>query len=199
MYSQEAINATVPDVTKYRFIADSNKDRLSNVSMNYFDNKISYRTFFNEVKKVASALKRYGVNAKDIVSIISLNTPETAYVIYTLNYLGAVANLLVATSSKNEVTENIRNTKSKMVFVLDKILEKYDGLEVGVPIVVLPMAESAKGLVGFLMKHTQKKLSQYVSYKFFVSKQATKIVLKDLPMNSSQKIDYRKLESMINL
>ena len=127
-YSQEAIGTIVPDGSMYDVIKNSNKDRLNCIAIDYFDNKITYGEFFYNVELNARCLAARGICAGSVVSIISLNTPETLYLIYALSCIGAVANMLIATSSKQEIVEHIKNTDSKMVFVLDKFTEKYKRL-----------------------------------------------------------------------
>ena len=45
-YSEEAINAPLPEKTLYQYIWDNNKNYLKNIALNYFGKKISYGTFF---------------------------------------------------------------------------------------------------------------------------------------------------------
>jgi len=168
-YPREALNIQIPDISMYQFIKQNNETRMASIAMVYYGNKISYGDFFENVKKIAGSLVSKGVGKGDVVSIISLNTPETAYLIYALNSLGAVANLIVATSSLNEIKEIIANTNTRLVFVLDKILDKYEDFNVSEPIVVLPLAESAKGAKRLLLNCIAKKNTNYIQYKDFVS------------------------------
>lgn len=168
-YPIEALNISIPDISMYQFIKESNEKRMSSDAMVYYGNRISYKEFFNNVKKVAGSLANRGVGKGDVVSIISLNTPETAYLIYALNSLGAIANLIVVTSSINEIKEIIENTKTKLVFILDKILEKYNDFNVCVPIIVLSMAESAKGVERIILKSITRVSTKFINYRDFIS------------------------------
>lgn len=51
----------------YKFLYDQNKDRLGNVALNYFDNKITYKDFFDNVNHVAKALYQSNIRQGDIV------------------------------------------------------------------------------------------------------------------------------------
>ena len=92
-YSEEAINAIIPRKTMYQILYDSNKDRLSNIAIYYFDRKITYKELFDNILISANAFVTSGIKKGDVVTIISLNTPETIYSIYALNYIGATVNL----------------------------------------------------------------------------------------------------------
>ncbi len=167
-YSEEAVNSVVPRKTMYQFIYDSNKNRLDNTAIYYFDRKITYRELFDNIHIAANAFTANGVKKNDIVTIISLNTPETIYDIYALNYIGATANLLGATITIQEIEDNVKTTNSKMVFILDKLLEKFSGLNLSVPTILLPLAESAGGISKFMMKISTKKNKSYKYYTDFI-------------------------------
>ena len=62
-YSREAINAPLPKMTLYQYAWENNKNNLSDIAFHYFGTKISYREFFENIKKAAreySGLKRPG-------------------------------------------------------------------------------------------------------------------------------------------
>ena len=78
-YSEEAINATLPECTIYEYLYNSNKDYQSNTALNYFDNKISFAQVFSNIETAAKAFQANGINDGDIVTIASVTTPETIY------------------------------------------------------------------------------------------------------------------------
>ncbi len=167
-YSEEAINSVIPRKTMYQFIYDSNKDRLNNIAIYYFDRKITYKELFDNTLAAANAFTANGVKKGDIVTIISLNTPETIYAIYALNYIGATANLLGATITVQEIEANIKSTNCKMFFILDKLLDNFSGLNLSVPVILLPLAESAGGITKLVMKLSAKKNKPYKYYTDFI-------------------------------
>ena len=50
-YSEEAINAELPECTILQYIKDKNLKNLSSIALNYFGNEITYRKFLNISKK----------------------------------------------------------------------------------------------------------------------------------------------------
>ena len=65
-YSEEAINAPLPEKTLYQYIYDNNKDYTSNTALNYFGRKISYAGLFDNIEKAAKAFSAIGIKAGDI-------------------------------------------------------------------------------------------------------------------------------------
>ena len=123
-YSKEAINAKMPECTILQYIKNRNRNNLDGTALNYLGNKVTYRKFFDNVEKVARAFYAKGIRKGDIVTVASMHTPETIYIIYGLNRIGAVANMVYLTLSENEIVENIKSTNSKAFIYLDLIEEK---------------------------------------------------------------------------
>ena len=76
-YSEEAINAPLPECTIYEYLYESNKDYLQNVALNYFDRKFTFAEVFANIDKAAKAFLALGVREGDIVVVSTVTTPET--------------------------------------------------------------------------------------------------------------------------
>lgn len=114
----------MPECTVLQYIKNKNTNNLNGIALNYFGNRITYREFFENVDKVAKAFYAIGIRKGDIVTIASLHTPETIYIIYGLNKIGSVANMVYLTLSANEIIENIKSTDSKAFIYFAMIQEK---------------------------------------------------------------------------
>ena len=123
-YSEEAINAKLPECTIYEYLWENNKDHLNDIALFYFDRKITYKKLFENIEKTASALKALGIGKGDIVTIQALSLPQVIYIIYALSKIGGIANLIYATSTPKEVNENLEQTKSKLYITIDFIYSK---------------------------------------------------------------------------
>lgn len=173
-YSAEAINAPLPDGTMFDLLYNSGKCRSNNTALKYFGNSISYGEMFKNIRMTAGALSAHGVKRGDVVSILSLNTPETTYVIYGLNLIGAVANLLVANMTPDEISKNVSETGSKLLFVLDRMTDGLANAALPIPVIELPIANSAVGLEKLLLNVSgclkRSAASERQTFKEFVSK-----------------------------
>ena len=63
----------------YDLIYRENQSNLSHTALNYFGKKISYKLFFEKVNEFAKAFQACGIKKEDVVTIMSLHTPETTY------------------------------------------------------------------------------------------------------------------------
>ncbi len=170
-YDEKAINGTLPKKTMYQYAFEKNKDNLSEIALVYFGKRITYSKLFENVYYTAKAFVSMGIEEGDIVTIMSMHTPETIYAIYALNYIGATANLVYMTLSENELIQSIENTKSKMLLVLDAVLERITNSKIEIPVIVLPISNSMPFArkAGYLL--TAKRVNHnYIMYDSFVKK-----------------------------
>ena len=117
-YKKEAVNAALPECTIWHYVHDNNKDNMKGTALNYYGNKVTYEEFFENVDKAARAFTALGVKRQEIVTIVSMHTPETIYMIYGLNRIGAVANMIYPTSDAGAVEKELRATKSGVLVYL---------------------------------------------------------------------------------
>lgn len=160
-YTEENINVVIPKTSMYQFAWMSNCENLDECCLEYYGNKITYQEFFVNVRKTATAFYSMGIRKGDIVTIVSMHTPETLYAIYALNYIGAVANMLYMTVSEQEIINSVHKTESKSVMILDLATEKANHLAsaLSVPVIIMPMADSMPTLIRwmFSLKNKQPK------------------------------------------
>ena len=120
-YSEEAINAPLPECTAYELLYRNNKDHLNDIALNYYDRKITYKELFDEIEKAAKGFVACGVQAGDVVILSSVNSPEIVYSFYALNRLGAVANMVDPRTSEDDIYLYIRDSFAKVVVALEAV------------------------------------------------------------------------------
>ena len=174
-YSEEAINAPLPECTIYDYIWNSNKDHLNNIALNYFDRKITYKELFDNIEKAAKAFTAIGVKEGDIVVTATVTTPETVYIIYALNRIGAIPNMVDPRTSVEGIKEYIKEVNAEYVITLEvaypKIEKAIEGTAVKKILVTSP-ADSLLGVKKFLFTLTNRsaKLSDIcVRWNEFIS------------------------------
>lgn len=118
-YSEEAINAPLPECTIYEYLVENNKDYLSDVAMNYMGRKISYKELFENIDKAAASFQKVGVKEKEIVTVALPSIPEAIYCVYALNKIGAVANMIHPLAGKDETINYINEVQSRIVVIFD--------------------------------------------------------------------------------
>ena len=154
-YTEEAINATLPECTIYEYLWESNKDYQSNVALNYFDRKITYGEVFENIGKATKSYSALGLKSGDIVTVCAVTIPETIYTFYGLNRLGVICNMVDPRTSAEGIREYIKEVNSKIVITIDvayaKIVESIKGTAVE-KIVVISPADSLPQPKKFLFK-----------------------------------------------
>lgn len=124
-YKNEAIKAEIPECTMYEYIFNANQDNLYRTAINYYGNKITYEKLFNDIDSVAGALEELGVKEGDIVTVCMINSPETIKLLFALNKIGAVANMIYGISTTDEIKKYITDTGTRWVFTLDMFQDKF--------------------------------------------------------------------------
>ena len=184
-YSEEAIQAELPECTILQYIKNKNTNNLSGIALNYFGNRITYREFFKNIDKVAKAFYAIGIREGDIVTIASMHTPETIYIIYGLNKIGAVANMVYLTLSASEIIENIKSTDSKAFIYLAMIQEKGKAIEKELPDIKTILLDVSNSMPWYLkcaykLKNKKDISGKAYSFKNFLSL-GEDVVVKDIP------------------
>lgn len=141
-YSEEAINAKMPECTIYEYLWESNKDYQSNVALNYFDRKITYSEVFENIEKATKGYSALGLKSGDIVTVCAVTIPETIYSFYGLNRLGVICNMVDPRTSAEGIREYIKEVNSKIVVTIDvayiKIAEAIKGTDVEKVVIISP-------------------------------------------------------------
>ena len=154
-YSEEAINAPLPECTIYEYLWENNKDFPNNIALNYFDRKITYGEVFDNIEKATRSFSSLGLVNGDIVTVCAVTIPETIYTFYGLNRLGVICNMVDPRTSAEGIRDYIKEVKSKVVVTIDvaypKIVEAIKGTSVE-KIVVISPADSLPQPKKFLFK-----------------------------------------------
>jgi len=154
-YTEETINATLPECTIYEYLWKNNKDYKHNVALNYFDRLITYGEVFANIEKATKSYFALGLKRGDIVTVCAVTIPETIYSFYGLNRLGVVCNMVDPRTSAEGIREYIKEVNSKIVITIDvaypKIVEAIKGTSVE-KIVVISPADSLPQPKKFLFK-----------------------------------------------
>jgi long-chain acyl-CoA synthetase len=78
-YQEQNVNIPRPECKYVEYIWQRNRERLDSDAFDYLGKRITYRQLFDNVRKTACGLRRLGIKSGDIVTVFSINTPETLY------------------------------------------------------------------------------------------------------------------------
>ena len=125
-YDEEGIpkNIDYPDCSMVDMVIQSAEKWPDNVAYSYYGHKVTYKNFVKQIEKTARALKNYGVKEGDRVTICMPNTPEGITMVYAVNMVGAICNMVHPLSSEKELEYYIKVADSKYVLVIDAVFDK---------------------------------------------------------------------------
>ena len=152
-YDEENIPSSIeyPDCSIVDMIMQSAEKWPDNVAYSYYGHKVTYKNFIRKIEKAARALKNYGVKEGDRVTICMPNTPEGITMVYAVNMVGAVCNMVHPLSSEKELEYYIKVADSKYVLVIDAVFDKIYRLRDTAQLERIIVVRPSDGL-GFLKK-----------------------------------------------
>lgn len=118
-YSDEALSGPLPECTIYEFLWDNNKNFPNDIAINYYGRLITYKEMFTQIDKTASAFLALDVEPGEIVSVALPSIPEALYVVYALNKIGAVANMIHPLAGESETVHYLNEVKSRVAVLYD--------------------------------------------------------------------------------
>ncbi len=177
-YGKRNLIFEVPNDSIYEFIYKRHLKHKNNIAIEYYGKKYTYTDLFHEIDKCTKSLKSYGIRKGDVVTILSANIPEALFMIYALNRLGAVANIVHPLSAENEIKDALNKYSTVMLIAMDICYSKIKNIikDTEVYKVVILSAKDSMSLlykVGYQVTQGRKvekpkKNDFYIYYKDFI-------------------------------
>lgn len=123
-YSEEALTESIPECTIYELIYEKNKEHLDNNAIQYFNKFITYGELFENIEKVAKALKSNGIKEGDVVNVSLPNIPESVYIFYALSKIGAIANMIDPRASSDDIKHYVNEVGSNFMIMFEDAIGK---------------------------------------------------------------------------
>ena len=118
-YSDEAIRAELPRGTIYEYMMENNRDYPNDVAIRYFSRRIAFRELFERIDDCARAFSALGVRPGEIVTVALPSIPEALYIVYALNKLGTVANMIHPLAGQREIVNYLNEVDSRVAILFD--------------------------------------------------------------------------------
>ena len=152
-YDEEGIPRSInyPDCSMVDMVIQSAEKWPDNTAYIYYGHRVTYKNFVKKIEKTARALKNYGVKEGDRVTICMPNTPEGITMVYAVNMVGAICNMVHPLSSERELEYYIKVAESKYVLVIDAVFDKIYRLRDTAALERIIVVRPSDGL-GFLKK-----------------------------------------------
>lgn len=119
-YPDNIYNKVTRDINEkiFDFMYSKNIEGLDDYALSYFGRKITYNEMFKQIENYAKILKGYGIRKNDIVSLCLPNIPETVYLKYALNRIGAISNMIDPRQSSQNILSFVNQSNSKLLFCI---------------------------------------------------------------------------------
>ena len=88
-YDQKYIDMPLPKCSAFEYLCHQNKNHLPDTALEYYGRKITFADLIVNVKKTAAAFRGIGVKKGDIITVVSVMTPEVIYAFYAADMIGA--------------------------------------------------------------------------------------------------------------
>lgn len=155
----------------YDMFYDAVRAYPKNKAMEYFDTEFTYRDLSERIEEVAQALLGLDVVPNESVTICMPNIPEAVFLIYAINKIGAVCNVIHPLSDHDDIVNAVEATQSSLIFTTDVSALKVEGVRAKV--VVCEVSNSMKPLLrtGYNLKNrkTLKYPASFIKWKDFLA------------------------------
>lgn len=172
-YDEASLLFDVPDVSMLELIEKKNKDKLSNIAIEYYGTTYTYDQMFKEISKLALKYKKLGIKQGDVVAICMPTTPEAIFSLYALNKLGVICDMIDPRSNANQLQYYLKEDQAKSIILCENYYSTLKNSLTGMENVILtPINVSGKlkfkSIVGLKTKVDNinvKKDDNVITYK----------------------------------
>lgn len=113
----------------YETILSSTNRWPRNTAIIYMGHKFKYEHLLKRINQFARSLKDLGCKKDEVITVCLPNIPDAVYLLYAINQIGCIANIVHPSYNLSQMEENIDKTKSKLLFCLDLSYQMFKPLE----------------------------------------------------------------------
>ncbi len=173
---------------KYDFLKQRNKDYMDYIALSFNGKKITYCEMHKNIELYSKALYKRGIREGDVIGLCCLNTPESVYLLYALDNIGATVVGFNFLDTKDKVKKDIELTKPKIIITVDAFYNNFKDLETSMnfDILLYSPVKSMNNIVKLIYNTKQLLKGNYSLNK--------KKYLSNLFKNNINDIKYRKAD-----
>lgn len=103
----------LPNCKMYDYLLERNSDYMNNVALTFENQKITYEELHDKIDIYARALYGKGIRKGDKVAVCLVNNPESVYILYALNKIGAITIGISPLNNKFKMQRDFELVKPK--------------------------------------------------------------------------------------
>lgn len=119
---------TYSNGTMYEKVAAVAKKFPNNIAFDFMGKHTTYRQMKSKIDDCARSLRTIGIRPGDKVTIAMPNCPQAIYMLYAVNRVGAIANMIHPLSAEKEIEEYINLSHSSTIVTLDQFYNKIEAI-----------------------------------------------------------------------
>lgn len=165
-YDPKFIGRELPSCSVFEYLCQKNKGHLADTALNYYGNQLTYADLIVNVKKTAAAFRALGVQKGEILTVVSVMTPEVIYSFYAASMLGISLNLVDPRYSVEGIRAYIQEVNSRFLICLNVTYEKCREAAKRTPVekvLILSPADSLRGPIRMGYRITSPDQNRYAS------------------------------------
>ena len=120
-FKKGVLEAEYPKMKMYDYLYLKRKNHLNITALNYYGRKITFDEMFDKIEETAKAFKQNGIKEGDYVVISMPTTPESVYMLFALNRIGAVAVEIDPRTSIEDLENTILESKTKFIVAMEDL------------------------------------------------------------------------------
>lgn len=114
-----------PDYSMFTHLQNTAKKHPDYIALEFQGKKTSFSEMIEQIELIAQSLLASGIKKGDYVSIVAPNTPQALNMVYAINRIGAIANMIHPLLSPVETKRLIENVNSVAVLTFDILSDKF--------------------------------------------------------------------------
>lgn len=190
-YTEEDIISEISLKRMYDELKEICIENANNIAIEYYGNKITYNELLENIELVAASLVKDGVKKGDKVTVCLPYLPETIYVIYALNKIGAVINMVDPRINSQLITKYINNAHSDYVIIIDKIEKKLEEILPDTNLRKVVSISPLRSMENKILKTVSKfKKSRFTKWNDFITKEKIHTEVASFEKNEIAVIEY---------
>lgn len=103
----------------YDYMLEQNKKYMNYTALTFGNLKITYEELHQRIDEYVKLLYSKGIRKGDVIGVIALNCPESVYLLYALNKIGAVTVGLSPLDNADKIKKDIELTRPKIIISVD--------------------------------------------------------------------------------
>ena len=114
--------------TMYEKVQAVAKAYPNNIAFDFMGKSTNYRHMLQQIDACARSLRTIGTREGDRITIAMPNCPQAIYMLYAINRVGAVANMIHPLSAEKEIEEYLNISHSTTIITLDQFYGKIEAI-----------------------------------------------------------------------